>query len=95
MKDICIPVPDLKGKEEAEVNVLIGEKKSRSNYKVVSFPWQVELTDDEDADPEFKIKRLKQNIASYDKNWELIQIFNPDENAKYIKVLYREKIKPS
>jgi len=96
MKEICIPIPYLKEKEIADVEVTLAGKKLRYNFRVESFPWE---TGDEFAslsDPLerslARIYKLKGAIESYDKDWELIQIFNPDSQADHIHVLYRKKI---
>ena len=93
MKDLCIPVPNFSEKEEVFVEVSIGNIKSAYNFKVVSFPWEEEMNgNNEDImDSFFKINRLKTALNSYDKNWELIQIFTPPKNANYIQVLYRKR----
>jgi len=38
-----------------------------------------------------RIHRLKKAIESYNPEWELIQIYNPNENARFIQVLYRRR----
>jgi hypothetical protein len=34
---------------------------------------------------------LQDGLEKYDKSWELIQIFRPKENSKFIQVLYRQR----
>jgi hypothetical protein len=96
MKEICIPIPYLKEQEIAEVEVTCAGRRLRYSFRVESFPWEV---GDEFAslkDPLelslARIYKLKSAIESYDKQWELIQIFNPDEHADHIHVLYRKKM---
>jgi len=38
-----------------------------------------------------RIERLRNAINNYDPAWELIQIYTPAKNSKYIQVLYRKK----
>jgi hypothetical protein len=97
MKDLCVPIPNFGEAEFAEIELKVGEKKTNYNFRVVSFPWD-EQDDHQRYEDELsrslaRIQRLKHSIESYDKNWELIQIFNPLENANNIQVLYREKKK--
>jgi hypothetical protein len=98
MKEICIPIPYLKAQEIADVELTIGGKKLRYNFRVESFPWEVNDEFSSLSDPLerslARIYRLKTAIEGYDKNWELIQIFNPDEHADHIHVLYRKKMTP-
>jgi len=97
MKEICIPIPYLREKEIANVEVSLAGKKIRYNFRVESFPWEVSEEFSKLTDPLerslARIYKLKSAIESYDKEWELIQIFNPDENADHIHVLYRKKLK--
>lgn len=95
MKELCVPVPILSGDEIAEITVVVKGKMAKYNYRIESFPWEVEDELSQIEDPLAKsltrIYRLKQAIESYDKNWELIQIFNPAENDTHVQVLYRKR----
>lgn len=96
MKEICIPIPYLKEQEVANVEVSLAGRKLQYNFRVESFPWEVgdefaDLTDPLERSLA-RIYKLKSAIDHYDKKWELIQIFNPDEHADHIHVLYRKKL---
>jgi hypothetical protein len=96
MKDLSIPIPALMEGEQAEVHVTIGGKKIEYHFRVEAFPWDRndelhEQHADELEKSLARITRLKNAINGYNKEWELIQIFNPSENAKFIQVLYRKK----
>jgi hypothetical protein len=95
MRELCIPIPDFEENQIAEIQLTVGGKKAQYNFKVESFPWDVvdELTTlkDKTTISLARIQRLKNAIESYDKNWELIEIFTPAENSKYIQVLYRKR----
>ena len=97
MKEICIPIPYLKDNDVAEVEVVVAGKKIKYDFRVESFPWEVENEFSSLADPLerslARIYKLKNAIEGYSKDWELIQIFNPNENADHIHVLYRKKLK--
>lgn len=95
MRQINLPLPYIHENDPVEISVLIGEEKKEVSFKLASFLW-----DDEDELNQKKdktslqlarITRLKKAIEDYDKEWELIQIFAPLENAKYIRVLYRKR----
>ena len=93
MKDLCVPIPDFREDQIADVEITTGGKKFKYNFRVESFPWDVEdelsVADDNISRSLARIARLKQSIESYDSGWQLIQIFNPSENSKHIQVLYR------
>ncbi len=87
MNDICVPLPRFESAKTAEVQVKIANGELRHfNYRVESFEWMPE--------PEFgeeRIERLKNQIQNYDRNWELIQIYNPGPNDRFIHVLFRAR----
>lgn len=95
MKDLCIPIPGFDDNEVAELYLKIGDRKISYDFRIESFLWdtQDELSDgnDELTHSIARIERLRKAINSYDKSWELVQIFNPPENSRYIQVLFRKK----
>jgi len=95
MNELCVPVSGITENDVAEVTVSIKGKKIKYEFRIESFPWETEETLTETKDPLAislgKIYRLKLAIESYDKNWELIQIFNPTEGSDHVHVLYRKK----
>jgi hypothetical protein len=97
MKEICIPIPYLKDQEIAEVVVSVSGKKIKYDFRVESFLWEADNEFSSLSDPLerslARIYRLKSAIEGYDKDWELIQIFNPEEHADHIHVLYRKRLK--
>ena len=88
MKEISIPLPDFLDKQIAEIEVKINGKKRLFNFKVEAFRWEPE---DEVWSIEKRIKMLQQSIENYNKSWELIQIFRPKDDSKFIHVLFRQK----
>ena len=97
MKELCVPIPHFQEKESAEIILKVGDERINYNFRVVSFPWEVKDEysngDDELSKSLARITRLKNSINSYEKNWELIQIYTPLDEAKFIQVLYRQSTK--
>lgn len=95
MKDICVPIPGFGDDEVAELYLKIGDKQISYDFRIESFLWEAEdeLSEgkDELTHSIARIERLRKAINSYDKRWELVQIFNPPENSKYIQVLFRKR----
>jgi hypothetical protein len=93
MKDLTIPLPNFLEEQIAEVEVKINGKKRHYNFRVESFSWYVKsnITDQTDLISS-KIENLRKELENYSKDWELIQIFNPSEDAKNIQVLFRQKL---
>ena len=90
MKDITIPLPNFLEEQIAEVEVKINGKKRLYNFRIESFIWGEGNTDTQDSISS-KINNLRKQIEHYSKDWELIQIFTPRENAKHIQVLFRQR----
>jgi hypothetical protein len=95
MKDLCVPIPHFGEDEIADIDLRVGDQKISYSFRVESFPWEVEdelsVTDDDVSASLARIYRLKRAIEGYDRDWELIQIYTPNENARYIQVLYRRR----
>ena len=88
MKEINIPLPDFLDKQIAEIEVKINGKRRQYNYRIESFRWE---PDNEELTVEGKIKMLQNELENYDKSWELIQIFKPKDDSKFIQALFRQK----
>jgi len=97
MRELCIPIPGFDSDQSAEIKLKIGKEEISYDFKVVSFPWDIEdelsVGEDELSKSLARITRLKNAINDYSQEWELIQIFNPAEDASFIQVLYRKKMK--
>jgi len=95
MKDLCVPIPNFSEDEIADIELRVGEEKVSYSFRVESFPWEVEdelsVSNDDVSASLARIYRLKRSIEGYDKDWELIQIFTPNDQARYIQVLYRKR----
>ena len=96
MRELSVPMPHFHENQIAEVDLKVNGDKITYNFRVESFPWDVEdeLSDknsDTVSQSLARITRLRNAINNYDKQWELIQIYTPDENAKHIQVLYRKR----
>jgi hypothetical protein len=86
MTDLCIPLRDFGDQEVAEIQIKVGNKLTKINFRVESFKW-----DDNSISHEKRIENLKYAIESYNKNWELVQIYNPRSGSKYIQAMFRQR----
>ena len=89
MKDISIPLPDFLEQQIAEIEVKINGKKRQYNFRIESFRWE---PDNEAWSVTKKVNMLREELEKYDKSWRLIQIFKPDENSKFVQVLFRQNM---
>lgn len=96
MRELCVPIPGFSSEQTAEIKLKIGKDEVSYDFRVISFPWDIEdelsIGKDELSKSLARITRLKTAIKDYSKKWELIQIFNPAEDASFIQVLYRKKM---
>ncbi|MEA1898801.1 MAG: hypothetical protein U9N53_14165 [Bacteroidota bacterium] len=97
MKELCIPIMQFGEDQSAEISLKVGEKRMQFEFRVASFPWEIEDDlsngDDQISKSLARISRLKNAIGNYDTEWELMQIYTPIEDARFIQVLYRKKNK--
>lgn len=89
--DVILPVPVFKDNEITEITLRCGQFKEKYQYRIESFGW--DDLKEEDSDEVFsKLDTLELAISGYDRSWELIQIYSPDEKTKSVRVLYRKKV---
>jgi hypothetical protein len=89
MNNICIPLGPIAGENRAEVEVKIPVTGEVWRYRIETVPGH-EGTGDVSMKTD-EVELLQQYISSYNKDWELIQIFSKNERTGNIHVLYREK----
>ncbi len=94
MRDICLPLKDVENDQPVEVVVNVAGESRKYNFKVETFDWSI--TEEEMADHPFdkytlRIQKLRDAIEKYDKNWEVIQIFDPGRESNYVQALFRLK----
>jgi len=94
MRQISLPLPRLDDDDLIEIEVRSGKKGELTHFRIEPFLWEEDTDVSQENDLSglsFKrISRLKKAIESYDKSWELIQIFAPLKNSRYVKILYRK-----
>ena len=72
--------------------VNVAGESQKYNFKVETFDWSI--TDAELADHPYdpytlRIQKLREAIEKYDKNWEVIQIFDPGKESNFVQALFR------
>lgn len=94
MRDICLPLKDIDNDKPVEVIVNVEGQSRKYNFRVETFDWSV--SEDEAREHPFdlytlRIQKLREAIESYDKNWEVIQIFDPGKDSNFVQALFRLK----
>ncbi|HAN76673.1 MAG TPA: hypothetical protein DCQ31_02280 [Bacteroidales bacterium] len=88
MREISLPLPLLNDDQGVEMELKISGLETPISFRIVAFPWNTA----EKTTSEERIVMLKNSIETYDKDWELIQIYTPMPESKFIKVLYRRRM---
>lgn len=91
MKEICIPITEMKEAERAELEVRLSDTKLTQYYRLESVSLK-DLSEDGNTSTQ-RVDKLQHYISSYSKDWELIQIFDFSEGVGFIHLLYRKRSK--
>ena len=96
MRDICLPLKDVENDQPVEVIVNVAGESRKYNFRVETFDWSI--SEKEVAEHPFdiytlRIQKLREAIEKYDKNWEVIQIFDPGKDSDFVQALFRLKEK--
>jgi hypothetical protein len=96
MRQISLPLPRFEDDEPVEIKIKTGIKGRTYVYRLEPVKWESDeelgKAGDKTAISLYRINQLKLSIESYDKSWELIQIFAPLKNSNYLRVLYRKRL---
>ncbi len=76
MNTISIALPPIEAEKAVEVAVTVNGHQKMFRYRVEVFPWS-----DWWFPPEPRADSLRRIIASYDKDWQLMQIGTPDDRG--------------
>lgn len=85
MREIVILIPDIEPEQNVEIEVSINGRKRTLQYRVELIDWE-----GAGVPPNEKVQVLKHKIASYDKDWELVEIGAP--NQENIPLTFRRKV---
>lgn len=85
MKEIVILIPDIEPEQNVEIEVRINGRKKTMQYRVELIDWE-----GSGVPPKEKTQVLRHKIATYDKDWELVEIGAPTEEN--IPLTFRKKL---
>jgi hypothetical protein len=84
MKEIVVLIPEIETEQNVEIEVRINGRKKTIQYRVELLSFE-----QEGAPPKDKVTVLKHKIASYDQDWELVEIGAPYDDT--IPLMFRKK----
>jgi hypothetical protein len=91
MSEICIPIPELKNGQRAEIVVKNNNEEGAALYRVEIFQGNSKQQDENSLNNEKVFTTFKQFIDNYDQSWELLQVIASQEDHNTIKLLYRKR----
>lgn len=91
MSEICIPIPDLKNGQKAEITVNMINSDDVVSYRVETFSGNDKKRSNNNLNDYTVFSTFKQFIDNYDKKWELLQVLASQEDHSTIKLLYRKR----
>ena len=89
MKEICIPITDMKEAERAELEIRLSDNSRTQHYRLESVNME-DLKEDGTTSTQ-RVERLQQYISLYSVDWELVQIFDSGEGEGFVHILYRKR----
>ncbi len=96
MREINIPLANINDDDHVDIEISVGNQKQKHFYRLESVPWEKDSDnrklEKKELSSSKRIEILKKAIETYDKNWELIQIFAPLKKSLNIHMLYRKKL---
>ncbi|ARK09572.1 hypothetical protein [Fibrivirga algicola] len=92
MAHIAIPIPNVPGKQDIEIEVTINGQKQALHYRVELFYWS-DCTGSQSLVPTFdRVECIQQLLASYDQDWALYYIGAPTDEFVPITFVRREDL---
>ena len=89
MKEINLPYTGIADNDNVEVTVRNCTNNQEWQYRIESL--KLEIDNSKDKGKTGRIERLLKYIKSYDKGWELLNIFNTEKPDGCIHLLYRKQ----
>jgi len=95
MREICLPIPPIV--DDLPINIEIRKMGDENAiyYRIATFLLKANesnnIPNNNMLSSRERINELKNVIETYDKSWELIQIFAPLNNSNSVQVLFRKK----
>lgn len=87
MSYIAIPIPNLLGKQDIEIDVTINGQKQALHYRVELFYWS------DCKVPTFdRVECIRQLLADYDQDWTLYYIGSPTDDFVPITFVKKEDL---
>lgn len=92
MAHIAIPIPNLPGKQDIEIEVTINGKRQQLHYRVELFYWEDCKVPTFDRATPGRVECIQQLLADYDQDWTLYYIGSPTDAFVPITFVKREDL---
>ena len=84
MLQLAIPIPNLPGRQDIEIEMTINGQKQQLHYKVELFYWE-----DCEIPVVNRVECIKNMLSDYDDDWMIYFIGDPNEN--YVPITFIKK----
>ncbi len=92
MAHIAIPIPNIPGKQDIEIDVTINGQKQALHYRVELFYWS-DCTGPRSVVPTFdRVGCIQQLLSNYDQDWALYYIGAPTDEFVPITFVWKEDL---
>ena len=75
MLQLSVPIPNIEGKQEIEIDMTVNGKKQKMHFMVEVFPWEACVTDSDN-----RVDCIRELVHDYGKEWSIYNIGVPTDN---------------
>jgi hypothetical protein len=85
MLNLAIPVPNVPGKQDIEIQMSLGGESCKIRYRVEVLPWT-----DCDLEPDQRVDCVRDKVEAYRNEWELYDIGIPSDESVPLTFINKE-----
>lgn len=75
MLQLSVPIPNIEGKQEIEIDMTVNGQKQKMHFMVEVFPWEACVTDSDN-----RVDCIRELVHDYGKEWSIYNIGVPTDN---------------
>ncbi len=75
MLQLSVPIPNIEGKQEIEIDMTINGQKQKMHFMVEVFPWEACVTESDN-----RVDCIRELVHDYGSEWTIYNIGIPTEN---------------
>lgn len=75
MLQLSVPIPNIKGKQEIEIDMTINGQKQKMHFMVEVFPWEACVVDTDN-----RVDCIRELVSDYGQEWSIYNIGIPTDD---------------